>query len=249
MHSRDLFLARARHREARRRFRGPDAVELVVVGAVDPEQRLELAVGDRGIGEIHGVCAVVGVVTGERGDVAVTAAVDQEIVIRDDGRSGDRHILPIGRRDRCRDPQTEPVRSEPRRSVERHDRTEDVGLNRRQPIEERRVPDAFAAARVPDDHDPGQIDLGVERMGGESVPGAELLQCSRWTIAAGVVLTEIGAVEEVDVDGRADDAVRSQQPAEVEITRRGVLERTVIAVGEHRERERPTPARYARCVR
>ena len=38
------------------------------------------------------------------------------------------------------------------------------------------MPDTLAAARVSDDHDPGQVDFRVKRMCRERVPGAELFE-------------------------------------------------------------------------
>lgn len=177
--------------------------------------------------------------------VAVAAAVDEEVAVGDDGRAGDRRVLPVGRRDRRDAPERKSVRAETRRAVERHRGTEDVGLDRRQRIEERRVPHAFATSRMTDDEDPVEVDLAVQRMGRRAVPRAELLHVLEMHDPARVVLAEVAAVQEVHVDRGRDDALRREQRAQVQIARRRIRQRTVIAVREHGERERPTSARDA----
>ena len=72
----DLLLVVARHREPKRRFGRPSSVELIMVRPVDPQQSLQFAVGNRWVGQIDSVSAVVGVVALETGDVSVAAAVN-----------------------------------------------------------------------------------------------------------------------------------------------------------------------------
>jgi hypothetical protein len=82
---------------------------------------------------------------------------------------------------------------------------------------------------------PAQLRLRVAG----AVPGAELLdvlEVGRWR---GRRSRRFGAVEEVGVDGRGDDAVGGEQLGQVQVSGRGVLQRIVVAVDENRERERP----------
>ena len=90
-----------------------------MVGSEHPQQRLEFPVGDRRVGQVHRMGAVVRVVALERRDVAISAPVDQEVPVRDDGRACDRFVLAVGRRDCRHGFQREPVRAEPGGSVQR----------------------------------------------------------------------------------------------------------------------------------
>ena len=189
--------------------------------------------------------AVVGVVALECRDISVAAAVNQAIRIGNDRRSGERLILAVGRGDRDGSREAEPVRTESCRSIEQDDGRHDVRLDRRQTIEERRVADAFAAARVADDRDAIEIDLAVEPMAGRRVPGAKLLEVLEVHDAPRVVFTEVAPVQEVDVDRGADHPVRGEKLTQIEVPGRRVLERPVVPVGEHHQRERPSPARNA----
>src|SRR6478736_4307789 len=104
---------------------------------------------------------------------------------------------------------------------------------------------AFATARVTDDNDPVEVDLAVKRVARRVVPSAELLDVLEIYDPARIVFTEVRAVQEIDVDGRSDYAVGRQELTEVEIARRRILERLVVAVGEHHQRKGSAPARDA----
>src|ERR1700730_3546868 len=82
-------------------------------------------------------------------------------------------------------------------------------------------------------------------MAGGAVPGAKLLDVLEVHDGASVVFAEVAAVQEVDVDGRADHPVRGQELTEIEIPWRRILEWSLVAVGEHHQRERTSPARQA----
>ena len=110
--------------------------------------------------------AVVRVVTRERRDISVATAVNQAIGVGHDRGPGERLILAVGRGDRDGSRKVEAIRAETCGSIERDDGRQDVRLDRRQTIEERRVADAFATARVADDRDAIEIDLAVKRVAG-----------------------------------------------------------------------------------
>src|SRR5499426_678920 len=74
----NLFLAGARHRDSRCCLRCPYTVELIVVRLMHPQHRFELPVGNRGVSQVHGVRALVGMVALERKDVRILATVDQK---------------------------------------------------------------------------------------------------------------------------------------------------------------------------
>src|SRR5262249_1206617 len=61
------------------------------IGLVHPQHGVELAIRDRGVGQVHGVGAFVGMVALEGGYVSVLAAVNDVVGIRDDrgSRGGD----------------------------------------------------------------------------------------------------------------------------------------------------------------
>src|SRR5215207_4205898 len=69
-------------------------------------------------------------------------------------------------------------------------------------------------------------------------PGSELLDMLEVDDGPSVVLPEVEAVEEVDVDCGGDDAVRGEQLAEVEVSRGRVFKWVMVAVREQRERKR-----------
>src|SRR5258705_11158309 len=96
-----------------------------------------------------------------------------------------------------------------------------------------------------DEENAGQVDLAAKRMGGRRIPRSDLLHVLEMNDGAGIVLAEVGAVEEIGVDGGGDDAVRCQQLAQVQVTRSGVLERIVIAVREHGQWKWASPTRHA----
>src|SRR6476660_9608713 len=75
-------------------------------------------------------------------------------------------------------------------------------------------------------------------MTGGRIPRPELNEMLEVDDAARVVLAEVGAVQEVHVDRRADDAMGRQQLAEIQISGRRVLERRVVAVCEDHQRKR-----------
>src|SRR4029453_19230084 len=69
-------------------------------------------------------------------------------------------------------------------------------------------------------------------------PSAELLDMLEVDDGPSVVLPEVEAVQEVDVDGGGDDAVRGEQLAEVKVSRGRVFKGVVVAVREQREGKR-----------
>src|SRR5215813_14589301 len=95
------------------------------------------------------------------------------------------------------------------------------------------------------DEDTVQVDLAVQRMSRGIVPGAKLLEVFEMNDRSAVVLTEVESVEEVHVNGSGDDPVRGQQLAKIEISGSGILQRVVVAVREHGEGERTSPAGHA----
>ena len=171
--------------------------------------------------------------------------MDQAVGVWHDGGPGERLILPIGRRDGYGCRQVEAIRAEACGAVERHHRREYVRLDRQQPVEEGRVANPFTTARVPDDHDPIEIDLAVERVAGSVVPGAELLEVLEMHDPASVVLAEVEAVQKIDVDGRPDHSVRGHELTEIKVAGGRVLEWSVVAVREHHHRKRAASARDA----
>ena len=66
-------------------------------------------------------------------------------------------------------------------------------------------------------------------MAGKTVPRAKLLEMFEMHDRSRIVLAEIESVEKIYIDSGGDDAVRRQQLAEIEVSRRGVLQRIVIA--------------------
>ena len=105
--------------------------------------------------------------------------------------------------------------------------------------------DTFPAARMADDQNTVQVDLAVERMTRCSIPCPKLLKVFEVNNRPGIVLAEVEAVEEVHVNRCRDDPMRCQQSAEIQVPRCGILQRVVITVRKHRERERASPLRHA----
>ena len=63
---------------------------------------------------------------------------------------------------------------------------------------------------MPDDQEPVQVDLAVQRVMVGTVPGPELLEMLEVDDRSRIVLAEIETVKEVDIDRRSDNAVRSE---------------------------------------
>src|SRR5262245_24166692 len=96
-----------------------------------------------------------------------------------------------------------------------------------------------------DDENAVKIDLAVQRMSSGVIPGPKLFEVLEVNDRSAVVFAEVESVEEVHVDRRRDDPVRRQQLAQIQVSGRGILERVVVAVRKHRERERASPAGHA----
>ncbi len=216
-----------------------------MIRTVDPQQRPQFAVGNRWIREVNGVGPAEGVVPLEGRDIAVSTAVDQKVVVRYDGGSGEGRVLAVGRCDGRDGAQVEAIRSKAGRAVERDQRMGEIGLDRRQSIEERRMSDTLAAARMAHNHDAVQVDLAAQRMARFRIPDAKLLEMFQMDDGSAVVLAEVPAIEEIHVDGRGDDPVRREQVAQVQVARCRVRRRSVIAVRKHGQRERTTATRDA----
>jgi hypothetical protein len=77
------------------------------------------------------------------------------------------------------------------------------------------------------------------------IPGPELLEVLEVNDRSAVVLSEVESVEEVHVDRCRNDPVRRQQLAQIQVSGRGILERVMVAVRKHREREGASPAGHA----
>src|SRR5262245_41342714 len=90
-----------------------------------------------------------------------------------------------------------------------------------------------------------QIDFAVQRVGCGVVPRSKLLEVFEVNDRSAVVLTEVKSVEKIDIDCCCDDPMRRQQLAQIQISRRGVLERVMIAVRKDCEGEGTSATRHA----
>ena len=63
---------------------------------------------------------------------------------------------------------------------------------------------------MPDDQEPVQVDLAVQRVMVGTVPDPELLEMLEVDDRSRIVLAEIETVEEVDIDRRGDNAMRRE---------------------------------------
>src|SRR5262245_41343355 len=90
-----------------------------------------------------------------------------------------------------------------------------------------------------------QIDFPMQRMSRGVIPRPKLLQMFEVNDRSSVVLSKVAAIEEVHVNRCRDDPVRRKQPAEIQISGCGILERIVVAVRKHGEREGASPAGHA----
>src|SRR5262245_1775940 len=96
-----------------------------------------------------------------------------------------------------------------------------------------------------DDENAVQIDFAVQRVRRGIIPGPELFEVFEVNDRSAVVLSEVGSVKEIHSDWCRDDPMRRQQSAQIQISRCGILERVVIAVREHCEREGTSALGYA----
>src|SRR2546430_5423367 len=95
------------------------------------------------------------------------------------------------------------------------------------------------------DENAGQVNFTVQRMSRGVIPGAKLLEVFEVNDRSSVVLSEVGSVEEVHVNRCRDNPMRRQQLAQIQISGCGILQRVMIAVRKHREREGASAAGHA----
>lgn len=84
--------------------------------------------------------------------------------------------MAVGRSDGGDRSKTEEVWPQTYGTVQRDRWTAEIGLDRCQAIEERRLAHRFAAARMPDDQNAVQSSFTVERMSRRRKPDAELFE-------------------------------------------------------------------------
>src|ERR1700752_3650878 len=89
-----------------------------------------------------------------------------------------------------------------------------------------------------------QVDLAVQWMTRKVIPGSKLLEVFEMNKRSGVVLTEVASVKEVHVNRGGDNSMRRKQLAEIQVSGGGILQRAMVTVRKHGERERASPAGY-----